>query len=254
LGPDNDDVREAMAQDKLTDAALSIRSVSKTFVTKPVLRSIDLVVPAGEAVCLCGINGAGKSTLLRVIAGLLRPDSGSIAIKGCELRREPERSRRQLGMISHASMAYPELTVSENLTFAARLYGVPGRAERIQELLTGTGLTSYRHDRAGILSRGLLQRLAIARALLHRPAVLLADEPFTGLDAGSTEDVLAIFDRFIRDGGTILMTTHDLRLGLQCCRRVAVLDQGVLILDAKTEGIDRQRFLDDYLSYARSIS
>lgn len=247
-------MRKMTAQDELTGAALSIRAVSKTFVTKPVLRSIDLVVPAGEAVCLCGINGAGKSTLLRVIAGLLRPDSGSITIQGYELRREPEKSRRQLGMISHASMAYPELTVSENLAFAARLYDVPRRAERIEELLTSTGLTSYRHDRAGILSRGLLQRLAIARALLHRPAVLLADEPFTGLDAGATEDVRVIFDRFVRDGGTILMTTHDLRLGLQCCRRAAVLDRGVLILDARTEKIDAQRFLDDYLSYARSMS
>ncbi len=243
-----------MVQTGQNGAALSIRAVSKTFVTKPVLRSIDLVVSAGEAVCLCGINGAGKSTLLRVIAGLLRPDSGSIAIQGHEVRREPQMCRRQLGLISHAGMAYPELTVTENLAFAARLYGVPKRAERIEELLAGTGLTSYRHDRAGVLSRGLQQRLAIARALVHRPAVLLADEPFTGLDAGSTGNVLAIFDRFIRDGGTILMTTHDLRLGLQCCRRVAVLDQGVLILDARKDKIDARRFLDDYLSYARSMS
>ena len=242
-----------MTENKLTEAALSVRAVSKTFVTKPVLRGIDLVVPAGAAVCLCGINGAGKSTLLRVIAGLLRPNGGSIAIQGHEIDREPQKSRRLLGMISHASMAYPELTVRENLIFAARLYGVDRRAERIEEMLTGTGLTSYRHDRAGILSRGLLQRLAIARALLHRPAVLLADEPFTGLDAGATEDVCTIFDRFIADGGTILMTTHDLRLGLRCCRRVAVLDRGVLVLDAGKEEIDAQRFLDDYLSYARSM-
>jgi len=245
-------MREAMAQDKLTGAVLSVRAVSKTFVTRPVLRGIDLIVPASEAVCLCGINGAGKSTLLRVIAGLLRPDRGSISIQGCEVRREPEKSRRQLGMISHASMVYPELTVSENLAFAARLYGVPNRAGRIEEMLTGTGLSSYRHDRAGILSRGLLQRLAIARALLHRPAVLLADEPFTGLDADATENVLTIFDRFVREGGTILMTTHDLHLGLRCCARVAVLDRGVLILDARKEEIDAPRFLADYLSYARS--
>lgn len=247
-------MREATFQHELTEAALSVRSVSKTFLTRPVLRRIDLVVSAGAAVCLCGINGAGKSTLLRVIAGLLRPDSGSVTIQGFEVRREPEKSRRQLGMISHASMAYPELTVSENLAFAARLYGVSHRAERIEELLTSTGLTSYRHDRAGILSRGLLQRLAIARALLHRPAVLLADEPFTGLDAAATQDVCTIFGRFVHDGGTILMTTHDLRLGLRCCGRVAVLDKGVLILDARTQEIDTQRFLDDYLSYARSMS
>ncbi len=193
------------------------------------------------------------STLLRVVAGLLRPDSGSVTIGAYDMRREPERAKRQLGMISHASLAYPELTVAENLTFAARLYGVPDRAGRIEELLTGTGLTSYRYDRAGILSRGLMQRLAIARALLHRPAVLLADEPFTGLDADASERLLAIFDRFVRDGGAILMTTHDTRLGLRCCRRVAVLDQGVLILDVEKETIDADRFADDYLSYARSL-
>jgi heme exporter protein A len=233
---------------------LSVCSVSKTFVARPVLRNVDLAVPGGQAVCLCGINGAGKSTLLRIIAGLLRPDGGMVTINGHDMRRSPEAAKRQFGMISHASMVYPELTVQENLTFAARLYGVPHRAERIEELLTGTELTSFRHDRAGILSRGLLQRLAIARALVHQPVVLLADEPFTGLDAGATDRLLAIFERFVRDGGTILMTTHDTRLGLRCCRRVAVLDQGVLVLDVMKERIDCERFADDYLSYARSMS
>lgn len=247
-------MHEMTAKNKPAGEALNVCSIRKTFVTRPVLRGIDLVAPGGEAVCLCGINGAGKSTLLRVIAGLLRPDTGSVAINGYDVRREPEKAKRQLGAISHASMVYPELTVCENLTFVARLYGVPGRAERIEELLAGTGLTSYRHDRAGILSRGLLQRLAIARALLHKPAVLLADEPFTGLDGGASEHVLTIFDRFVRDGGTILMTTHDIRLGLRCCRRVAVLDNGVLILDAMTEKIDSDRFTEDYLSYARSMT
>ncbi len=246
-------MHEGKAKNTLVGTALNVRAVRKAFVTRPVLRGVDLAVSAGQAVCLCGVNGAGKSTLLRVVAGLLRPDSGSVTIGAYDMRREPERAKRQLGMISHASLAYPELTVAENLTFAARLYGVPDRAGRIEELLTGTGLTSYRYDRAGILSRGLMQRLAIARALLHRPAVLLADEPFTGLDADASERLLAIFDRFVRDGGAILMTTHDTRLGLRCCRRVAVLDQGVLILDVEKETIDADRFADDYLSYARSL-
>ncbi len=150
-------------------------------------------------------------------------------------------------------MVYPELTVHENLTFAARLYGVPRRTERIEELLVGTELTPFRHDRAGILSRGLLQRLAIARALVHEPVVLLADEPFTGLDAGATDRLLALFERFVHDGGAILMTTHDARLGLRCCQRVAVLDKGVFAMDAMKETIDGDRFADDYLSYARSM-
>jgi len=233
---------------------LNVCSITKTFVTRPVLRGVDLDVPEGQAVCLCGINGAGKSTLLRVVAGLLRPDSGSVTINGHNIRSEPEKAKRQIGMISHASMAYPELTVLENLAFAARLYGVSDRMERIEELLTGAGLMSYRHDRAAILSRGLLQRLAIARALVHRPTLLLADEPFTGLDGDASERLLAIFEQFVRDGGTILMTTHDTRLGLRCCRRVAVLDKGSLIFDAMQEKIDPDRFADDYLSYAKGVS
>jgi heme exporter protein A len=233
---------------------LSVSGVSKTFVARPVLRNVDLAVPTGQAVCLCGINGAGKSTLLRIIAGLLRADGGVVSINGHDMRRSPEAAKRQFGMISHASMVYPELTVHENLAFTARLYGVPRRAERIEELLAGTELTPFRHDRAGILSRGLLQRLAIARALVHRPVVLLADEPFTGLDAGATDRLLAIFEQFVHDGGTILMTTHDTRLGLRCCQRVAVLDQGVLVMDAMKERIDGDRFAEDYLSYARSMS
>ena len=248
-------MHETTAENRLPGPALlSVCSVSKTFVTRPVLRGVDLAVPKGQAVCLCGVNGAGKSTLLRIVAGLLHPDHGTATIHGFDIRKHPEAAKRQLGVVSHASMVYPELTVCENLTFAARLYGLADRTSRIEELLTATELAPYRHDRAAILSRGLLQRLAIARALLHRPVVLLADEPFTGLDAGATERLLAIFDRFVRDGGAILMTTHDTRLGLRCCRRVVVLDKGVLVLDAMTDEIDADRFCEDYLSYARSMS
>ncbi|RPJ23103.1 MAG: heme ABC exporter ATP-binding protein CcmA [Planctomycetaceae bacterium] len=247
-------MHETAARDGLTNVALGVHGVSKTFVARPVLRGIDLAVPMGQAVCLCGINGAGKSTLLRIVAGLLRPDHGTVIVNGCDIRRHAEAAKRQLGMISHASMVYPELTVSENLTFAARLYGVADRAARIEELLAGTALSPFRHDRAGILSRGLLQRLAIARALLHKPVVLLADEPFTGLDADVSERLVAIFDQFVRGGGTILMTTHDTRMGLRCCHRVMILDKGILILDRMKEQIDSEQFAGDYLSYARSMS
>jgi heme exporter protein A len=209
-------------------------------------------VPAGQVVCLYGANGAGKSTLLRIIAGLLRPDHGTVTIDGHGLSDRPQTAKCQLGMISHASMVYPELTVAENLSFAARLYGVPNRAERIEELLADTELAAFRHDRAGILSRGLLQRLSIARALLHRPTLLLADEPFTGLDTKAVERLLAIVNGFAHDGGTILMTTHDTRLGLRCCGRVAVLDRGVLLLDAMKDEVESEPFVEDYVAYARS--
>jgi heme exporter protein A len=241
-------MRETPAQ---TGSMVCASAVGKRFGARSVLREVSLAVPERQAVCLCGINGAGKSTLLRIIAGLLRPDRGAVAIHGHDIRRDPEAAKRQLGMISHAGMSYPELAVSENLLFAAQLYGVPHAAARIEVLLAATGLAAFRHDRAGILSRGLLQRLAIARALVHEPRVLLADEPFTGLDAGATERLLAIFEHFVHGGGTILLTTHDVRLGLKCCQRVAVLDQGGLLLDARKDDIDAGRFAEDYLSYAR---
>lgn len=235
-----------------TDMVLDLRSVSKAFTTRPVLTNVSLTLRRGQAMCLYGINGAGKSTLLRIATGLLRPDTGSVLIEGRDMREHRDESKRRLGMISHASMVYSELTVLENLGFVAALHGVPNRAERIEELLAETGLNPFRYDRAGILSRGLLQRLAIARALLHGPAVLLADEPFTGLDIEASEHLIHIFDAFVQRGGTMLMTTHDTRLGLQCCDRVAVLDKGMVLLDKMKDEIDPDRFAEDYLSYARS--
>lgn len=236
------------------DMALSMQSVSKTFTTRPVLKDISLSLHRGQAACLCGINGAGKSTLLRIAAGLLRPDTGAVSIEGRDVREHPEESRRRLGMISHVGMVYGELTVRENLCFAADLYGVPDRAGRIERVLADTGLAPFRHDRAAILSRGLLQRLAIARALLHGPTILLADEPFTGLDRETSERLIEISLTFVQRGGTILMTTHDTRMGLRCCERVIVLDAGVCLLDKPKDEIDPDGFADDYLSYARSES
>ena len=238
--------------DCLRDTVLNLRSVSKAFTERPVLRDISLALGRGQAACLCGVNGAGKSTLLRIAAGLLRPDAGSVLVEGEDTREQPERVKQRLGLISHASMVYLELTVLENLRFAADLHDVPKRAERIEELLVEMGLDAFRYDRAGILSRGLLQRLAIARALLHRPLLLLADEPFTGLDVEAVEGLVGIFEGFVRHGGTMLMTTHDARLGLRCCHRAVVLDRGLLLLDKMKDEIDPQRFAKDYLSYARS--
>ena len=232
-------------------AVISINSLSKSFDRKVVLRGIDLSVAGGQSVCLCGANGAGKSTLLRLIAGLLAPDSGSVAINGHDMHGDPEKAKLELGMVSHSSMVYPDLTVVENLKFAADIYGVDA-AGRIDELLRGTALASYRFNRASILSRGLLQWLAVARALVHRPKVLLADEPFTGLDGKASGRLLEIFDKFTSDGGTIVMVTHDIRVGLQCCDRAVVLDKAQLVFDAATSEIDTERFTRDYLSYAGS--
>jgi heme exporter protein A len=231
---------------------IKVSSVSKTFASRSVLENIDIEVKKTQSVCLCGANGVGKSTLLRIIAGLLEPDRGSIELGGYDLRNHPEKAGLQLGVVLHKSMVYPELTVRENLLFFANLYGAKNVPACVEELLEDVGLTAYRYDRADILSRGLLQRLAIARALVHRPAILLADEPFTGLDAEASQHLIDILNDFTDNGGSIMMTTHDVKTGLRCCNRAVVLDKRRLIFDEMTINLDISGFTQDYLSYARS--
>jgi len=171
---------------------------------------------------------------------------------GYNLRKHPEKAKPQLGVVSHKSMVYPNLTVLENLSFFATLYGIRDSTSRVEELVEDVGLFSYRYDKAGILSRGLLQRLAIARALVHRPVVLLAYEPFTGLDVEACEHLINVLANFTNNGGTIVMTIHDIKTGIRCCDRVVVLDKTQLIFDAMFSDIDTTSFAQDYLSYARS--
>ncbi len=243
---------EIRHENEAANAVISISGISKAFSTRSVLKNIDLEIGSAHSVCLCGVNGVGKSTLLRIVAGLLQPDNGIVRICGYDIGRDPEKAKTQLGVISHKSMVYPNLTAAENLSFFAGLYGVKDSKNRIDKLLRDVGLFSYRYDRAGTLSRGLLQRLAIARALVHQPTVLLADEPFTGLDGEASQHLISVLSDFVKNDGTIFMTTHDTQVGLKCCDRVIVLDKSNLILDAMTSDIDNDRFAQDYLSYARA--
>lgn len=233
-------------------AVVEVSSVTKKFGARLVLGTMDLTIARGSGTCVCGVNGAGKSTLLRIIAGLLKPERGTVKICGYDVSAEPEKTRSKLGLISHKSILYPELTTSENLLFFARLYGVKDRQRRVKELLDDVGLSSYAYDRTNVLSRGMLQRLSIARAMVHRPAVLLADEPFTGLDLEAGRHLISVLTKFRADGGTLVMTTHDTSMALKCCDRVVVLDNSRFIFDAATSQIDADLFMEDYLSYARS--
>ncbi|MBN1806185.1 MAG: heme ABC exporter ATP-binding protein CcmA [Sedimentisphaerales bacterium] len=235
----------------MNETVIIVKSVSKAFDTRRVLKDITINIDTAQAVLVCGINGAGKTTLLRIMAGLLQPDHGSVEICRYNIRKEPEKAKSKFGMISHKSMVYPDLTVLENLSFFANLYGVKDSDTHITNLLRDLGLSSYRYDKAGVLSRGLLQRLAIARAIIHRPAVLLADEPFTGLDDEACRHLINSLNEFKKNGGTIVMTTHDMDIGLQCCNRVVVLDNSNLIFDAENSDINTEAFSKDYLSYAR---
>lgn len=234
--------------------AINLTDICMAFETRLVLDKINLQIPPGQALCLCGINGAGKTTLLRIVTGLLHPTRGQVRINGVEPRKGLSLAQASIGVISHQSMLYHDLTVAENLRFFARLYGVKNQGRRVDDMLEDVGLARYRHERTGILSRGMLQRLAIARALIHKPGILLADEPFTGLDLQAAGKLIEVVEQFRDAGGAIIMTTHEINLGLKCCDRVVVLDGARLIFDAGIDQLDRDSFTRDYLSYARENS
>ncbi|HEV7734659.1 MAG TPA: heme ABC exporter ATP-binding protein CcmA [Candidatus Binatia bacterium] len=186
----------------------------------PVLAGVDLLVEAGELVVLLGSNGAGKTTLLRVLATLLRPSGGVLSLFGGDARA----ARRRIGYVGHESGCYADLTGAENLEFHAALHGVP--SSRVSELLEWTGLSSAARRPLRTYSRGMSQRLALARALLHRPDLLLLDEPYSGLDPGAAARLDALLVSLRAAGHTILLTTHDLARVVPLSTRVAILHRG----------------------------
>jgi len=211
---------------------VSVSNLTKRFDRRNVLRSINLELYSGERVVLLGSNGAGKTTLLRILATLSRPTSGVVRINGLALQQSPQEVRRHVGVVAHQPYLYDDLTAGENLHFFARMYDVPDELHRTAEVLELVGLGARTKDRVRTFSRGMQQRLAIARAILHRPQLLLLDEPDTGLDREGMHVLERILEHHVASGGTALMTTHDLRFGLTSGDRVLLLEFGRLTLDA----------------------
>jgi heme exporter protein A len=203
---------------------------------RQVLRGLDLAVSAGEAVAVAGPNGAGKTTLLRVLAGLARPDRGDVRLEGRPLRRDAPDVRRAVGLVSHQTLLYDDLTLHENLTFAARLYGLRNPMAVARVALEEAGLGSRADESPRRLSRGLAQRAAIARALLHRPRVLLLDEPFTALDAGASERLRAELGARREQGLGIVLVTHQLADAWAMATRIAVMVEGRWACDERLAG------------------
>ena len=217
---------------------IETRSLVKAYGLLPVLRKIDLGIERGEFVALLGPNGSGKSTFLRLLCGLSKPTAGSITIGGWDVPDEIAAVRAQIGLVSHKPLLYENLTARENLRFFARMYHLEDIDERIERGLERVGLTKRGNDLVRTYSRGMLQRLSIARALIHDPDVLLLDEPHTGLD----QDASATLDRLLLDahaeGRTILMTTHELDRAHRIAQRCLILSRGSLMLDAPMRDID----------------
>ena len=211
---------------------IEVRKLVKRFGTKTVLRGIDLEVRPGEFVALLGPNGAGKTTFLRILASLSNPSLGEVRVASHLLPRQAAGVRARLGVVSHTSLLYGDLTAEENLQFYGRLYGIPNIAARIREVLEMVGLESRRRDLVRTFSRGMQQRLAIGRAVLHDPDVMLFDEPHTGLD----QDASTMLDNVLRsvaaEGRTIVMTSHDLARAEDLANRFDVLSRGVIVASA----------------------
>ena len=232
----------------MTTNLIEITGLVKAYDVLPVLRKIDLSILRGEYVALLGPNGSGKSTLLRLVSGSSRPTAGVIRVGGWELPKEAAAVRAQIGLVSHKSLLYDNLSAYENLAFFARLYTLPSNRvdERIAEMLAQVGLSKRARDIVRTFSRGMLQRLSIARALLHDPAILLLDEPYTGLD----QDASAVLDDLLRhahdEGRTILMTTHDLSRAATLPTRVVILSRGVIGYDAPAAQTDPMQLAGIY--------
>ena len=226
---------------------IRVQKLIKRFGLKTILRGLDFQVEQGEFVALLGPNGAGKTTFLRILSSLSRPSLGLIQVAGYALPSQASAVRRRLGVVSHQPLLYGDLTAEENLQFYARMYGILNPENRISSVLEMVGLSARRRDLVRTFSRGMQQRLAIGRAVLHDPDVMLFDEPHTGLD----QDACNMLDNVLKEvaarGRTVVMTSHDLARTAALASRYDVLSRGVITASIQRSSIQP----DELLSYYR---
>jgi heme exporter protein A len=225
---------------------IEVRKLVKRFGMKPVLRGLDFTVQEGEFVALLGPNGAGKTTFLRILASLSRPSLGQVAIGGYRLPDQAAAVRQRLGVVSHLPLLYGDLTAEENLQFFARMYGVKEANKRISVVLDLVGLTARRRDLVRTFSRGMQQRLAIGRAVLHDPDVILFDEPHTGLDQEACVMLDGVLKEVAARNRTVVMTSHDLVRVADLATRFDVISRGVIVATVRRDEIETKDLLAFY--------
>lgn len=220
------------------DPHLVVDGVTKRFGRVTAVRNVEMRVDRGEFVALFGPNGAGKSTLLRMVAALARPTDGRILLDGDVVAGDRPSVRRQVGVVTHQTMHYDGLSARENLRLHARLHGVPDVADRVRAVLDRVGLRGRASDRPSTFSHGMAKRLALARALLHDPAVLLLDEPYAGLDRRAAAVLSSLLDGM--DDRTVVLSTHGLERGFDHASRAVVLSRGRVQFDRPTAAFEGQ--------------
>jgi len=227
------------------EAAVEISGVTRMFGRRRAVDGIDLTLTAGDCVALFGPNGAGKTTLLRLISGLLKPTKGAIRVGGRSLRDDAS-ARGQLGLISHQSMLYAALTSRENVEFAARLYGVADARSGAMRALERMRIADRADAPVRSLSRGLQQRVSIARAIVHEPTVVLLDEPYTGLDAAGGAALTDMLLSLRAGGASLVLVTHNVEEGLAVATQAAVMLGGRIVRRDDARGLDHRTYQTDY--------
>lgn len=230
----------------MTSPAVEARALEKRFGFRPAVGPLDLQLAPGEFTVVFGPNGAGKTTLLRLLAGIVRPTRGEVWIAGERFGETGEEWRRRIGVLSHQSYLYPGLTATENLVFYARLYGLERPGERVAQALAGVGLADRAGDRVRDFSRGMQQRLALARTLLHDPSVVFLDEPYSGLDPHAAALLRQVLERLRKEQRTVLLVTHNLSQGLELADRVVVQAKGRWVSDEPRSAVDAAGWEGEY--------
>jgi heme exporter protein A len=230
---------------------VDLKNVIKHFGPITALRGIDIELKRGGCLGIFGPNGAGKTTLLRILATLTQPSAGMVRIAGYDAVKEAEKVRSLLGVLGHRTFLYGHLTGYENLQFYGRMFGLKKLAERITEVLYAVDLVAHRHQLVRTYSRGMQQRLAIARAILHYPQLLLLDEPHTGLDKHAVSRLHDLLMHLQAESCTIIMSTHDLHRGLDLCDEIAIQCRGKIVYRGFSLGTDIQEFEQLYSAYVK---
>ncbi len=220
--------------------------VTKSFGNIQALRGIELKVKKGEFLTVFGPNGAGKTTLIKLLATLTKPTSGKVSIANHDIKKEPDKVRAQIGVISHDPYLYGNLSALENIRFFASLYGIPQARDKAIDVIKQVGLESRMHDLVRTFSRGMQQRLAVARAIVHEPKVLLLDEPYTGLDQHGGRIFGELLNWLKTENRTIVLTTHNLPEGLEISDRVLILDGGKIVYESEARGVELTKFKEIY--------
>lgn len=236
----------------LSGCAIEVRKLTRSFDEHMALRGVDLQVKSGESVVIFGPNGAGKTTLIKILATIMQPSSGNILIDGSDIKSDAEKARRKIGVVSHNTFLYGNLTAYENLEFYRKLYDMP--RERISEVADIIGMKSRLGDRVNTLSRGMQQRFAIARALLHKPTIILLDEPETGLD----QQAISMLWEAIRGNNnkrsTVVLTTHNLERGLELADRLLILSRGKIVHQESSQALDLASLKQLYQTTTRATA